>query len=305
MTSIQIIGAGTGEPTIERASDGSLTITLAAPEVPEPRAAVAEAARRSPLRVGLHPTPKEYGVWLPRLPTPWFTRVFYPPGKGLPPWSGHAVMDLPSTTIRHISFKDRVPPARIVAFLDSIPEDVAEAWLTFFHEGDIDWANDVAGYTNYWKLVRKVCDDHPNRPKVTLVNVHTQYASRYKRAAFDWRAFMLPGVADVDGWDCYRPQTPDVYEAPEALLGLPLTAAREYGQRVHITEFGTHPTSWDTDGSAQAQWYRESLAVMAAAGVEAVGLWCNVDGNLEYRPTKPKVLEEWRRLMVQYNAVPA
>jgi hypothetical protein len=301
MTSIQITGPRAADATAQVDADGTVTITIPdRPALPAVAGRV-ESAPAAPLRVGLHPTPAEYGTWLPRLPTPWFTRVFNPPGKGLPPWGGKAVMDLPEQTIRHVSFKDRVPPAGIRAFLDSIPVSVPAVWLTWFHEGDIDWAHDVAGYTNYWRMLRAACDDHPNRPKVTLVNVHTQYASRLKRSAFNWRAFMLPDVADVDGWDCYRPQTPDVYEAPEALLGLPLTARREFSVRVHITEFGTHPASWDTDGAAQAQWYRESLAVMAAAGVEAVGLWCNIDGKLEYRPKKPAVLEEWRRLMVQYN----
>lgn len=303
MTSIHITGPRAADATAAVAADGTVTITI-----PDPPAAPAgrptESAPARLLRVGFHPTPAEYGTWLPKLPTPWFTRVFYSPGKGLPLWGGQAITGLPATTIRHISFKDRVPAPAIKAFLDSIPAAVEQVWLTWFHEGDIDWAGDVDGYTNYWKLLRAAVDDHPASHKVTLVNVHTQYASRYKRSAMDWRRFMLPGVAHVDGWDCYRPAVPDVYEAPEALLGLPLTARREFGVRTHITEFGTHPATWDADGAGQAQWYRESLAMMDAAGVEAVGLWCNADGKLEYRPTKQKVIDEWRRLIVQYNAVP-
>ncbi len=293
MSTINLNGPGLAGARIETTTDG-VVITL-----PEP--AVEPGRGRAPLRIGVHPTPGEYGKWLPKLPTPWFTRVFHPVGKGLPVWGGKAITDLPAGTIRHISFKDRVSPAAINTFLGSIPADVPAVWLTWYHEGDINWAADVPGYVNYWKLLRDTVEQHPARPKVTLVNVHTQYASRYKRQAFDWRHFVLPDVADVDAWDCYRPQSPDVYEAPETLLGLPLTALREFGVRVHVTEYGTHPTSWDLDGAAQAQWYRESCTVMAGAGIEAVGFWCNVDGSFEYRPIKAKVLEAWTSLMNSYN----
>lgn len=266
-------------------------------------ASVPDVVPHRPLRIGFHPTPAEYGKWLPQLPTPWFSRVFHPGGKGLPPWGGAPIMGLPPTTIRHISFKDRVSPAAINAFLDSIPVHVPEVWLTWYHEGDINWAADVDGYVNYWKLLSYTVRAHPNAAKVTLVNVHTQYASRYKRQAMDWRRFMLPEIADVDSWDCYRPRNPDVYEAPETLLGLALAAHHEFGVRTHITEYGTHPASWDTDGKGQAQWLWESCQVMCAAGFEAVGLWCNIDGQFDYRPTKPLVLEAWRSLMRKYNTV--
>lgn len=271
------------------------TVTITVPEASQVRPA------RRPLRIGFHATPAEYSTWLPKLPVPWFSRVFHPGGKGLPPWGGLATMGLPPTTIRHISFKDRVSPAGINTFLDSIPADVVEVWLTWYHEGDINWAGDVDGYVNYWRLLSHTVRAHRNAAKVTLVNVHTQYASRYKRQAMDWRRFMLPELADVDSWDCYRPRNPDVYEAPETLLGLALAAQREFDVRTHITEYGSHPASWDTDGAGQAQWYRESCAVMAAAGVEAVGFWCNVDGQFDYRPIKPAVLAEWTSLMNRYN----
>lgn len=305
MTSIRITGPAAAAARVVTDVDGGLTITLPDLEAAPAPPAAATLLRKVPLRIGLHPTPDEYKVWLPKLPTPWFTRVFYPPGNGLPAWGGAAVTGLPAATIRHISFKDRVAPAIVGLFLDSIPADVPHVWLTWHHEGDINWAADVAGYANYWKVLRQTVDGHPNRPKVTLINVHTQYASRYKRQAMDWRQFMLPDYADVDAWDCYRPATPDVYEAPEALLGLALAAKQEFGVRIHITEYGTHPTSWDKYGEAQATWYRESCQVMAAAGIEAVGLWCNADGKFEYRPTKPKVLDEWKTLMNTYNSASA
>lgn len=307
MTNILTITlAGPGADTASTALDaaGNLTITLAEPPVAV--AAPAPPPVKKPLRVGYHPTPTEYKTWFAKLPPPWFTRVFYPPGKGLPVWGGTAITTLAGMgTIPHVSFKDRVAPTVLTAFLSSIPASVPTVWLTWNHEGDIDWANNIDGYTSYWKLLRQTVDEHPARSKVTLVNVHTQYASRYKRQAMDWRAFMLPDCADVDSWDCYRPASPDVYEAPETLLGLAQAAQREFGVRLHITEYGTHPTSWDTDGTAQATWYRESLTLMADIGIEAVGLWCNVDGAYEYRPTKPKVLDQWKTLISQYNAVPA
>jgi hypothetical protein len=300
MTTIQIAGLGAGFTT--SVADGTLTITLPEPPAPPPPVGAAAVRERRLMRIGYHPTPAEFKTWFGKLPRPWFTRVFHTNGKGLPKWGG-AVTALPAGTIPHVSFKDRVPAATIHAFLDSIPAPSTEVWLTWHHEGDIDWAHDIDGYTNYWTLLRQAVDDHPTRPKVTLINVHTQYASRYKRSAMDWRRFMLPGCADVDSWDCYRPANPDVYEAPEALLGLALTAQREFGVRTHITEYGTHPTTWDTDGAAQALWYRESCQVMSDAGVEAVGFWCNVDDRYEYRPTKPKVLDEWTELINTYNAV--
>lgn len=303
MTTIRISGPNASAATLSIDNAGNAIITIPGQEsavvAPVPPA---DVFAKPPLRIGFHPTPDEYQTWLPKLPTPWFSRVFYPPGKGLPAWGGRAITGLPAATIRHVSFKDRIAPAAIAAFLSSIPGSVPAVWLTWNHEGDINWADDIAGYTNYWKLLRAAVDAHPNRPKITLINVHTQYASRYKRQAMDWRAFMLPDVADVDSWDCYRPASPDVYEAPETLLGLALAAKQEFGVRLHITEYGTHPATWDTDGAAQAQWYRESCEVMSAAGVEAAGFWCNVHGNFEYRPTKPIVLATWNTLMTTYNA---
>jgi hypothetical protein len=303
MTSIRISGSQTSAATAQVDADGTLTITIPDPP-PAPTPPAAAATVKAPLRIGFHPTPKDYGIWLPKLPTPWFTRVFYPPGKGLPPWAGTAITGLPALTIRHVSFKDQVPAAAITAFLDSIPKG-QPVWLTWFHEGDIDWASNPGGYAAYWKTLRQVTDAHPARPQVTLVNVHTQYASRLKRQAFNWRQFVLPQYADVDAWDCYRPATPDVYEDPATTIGLPLAARTEFGTRLHITEFGTHPTSWDTDGTAQAQWYTEACGLMAAAGVEAVGFWCNIDGTLDYRPNKPKVLTAWQALISKYNAASA
>jgi len=296
---IRIEAPNIGEATAALDGDRALVVNI-----PEPAArAAADESAKVPLRIGFHPTPSEYGIWLTKLPTPWFTRVFFPPGRSLPAWGGNAINGLPATTIRHISFKDRVAPAVIVAFLNSIPASVAQVWLTWNHEGDIDWAGDIDGYINYWKMLRDTVDGHPARPRITLINVHTQYAARYKRQQMDWRAFMLPGVADVDSWDCYRPAIPDVYEAPEALLGLALTAGAEFGVRTHITEFGSHLTSWDTDGTGLATWYREACSVMDDAGVEAVGFWCNVDGKLEYRPMKAALLAQWKTLMTKYNAV--
>jgi hypothetical protein len=291
LLTVTVTGPG-AEGVTTRLDDGHLTITLPQPAAPG----------RAPMRVGYHPTPAEYGTWFGKLPWPWFTRVFNAPGKGLPVLGGAVLNTLAKMgTIPHVSFKDRVPPPVIAAFLSSIPASVPAVWLTWDHEGDIDWAGDVAGYTGYWKLLRATADAHPNRGKVTLVNVHTQYASRMKRQVMDWRQFVLPDAADVDGWDCYRPADTDVYEAPETLLGLAVAAQREFGVRLHITEYGTHPASWDTDGAAQAAWYAESFGVMAAAGVEAVGLWCNIDGGREYRPTKPKVFQQWVTLLRQYN----
>jgi hypothetical protein len=302
MTEFRITGPGAAGATLSVDNAGTAIVTLPDP-APAPAPAAAAAAAKEPLRIGFHPTPAEYPKWFAALPTPWFTRVFNPAGKGLPPWKSQAVTRLPAGTIPHVSWKDRVPASTIRTFCDSIPAAVPAVWLTWFHEGDIDWAGDVDGYTNYWKLVQAAVDDHPARMKITLVNVHTQYASNYKRSALDWRRFMLPDVADVDGWDCYRPASPDVYSAPEALLGLPLAAQREFGVRVHITEYGTHPAAGDTDGARQAEWYRTSCEIMASAGVEAVGFWCNADGQLEYRPTKPAVLAEWTSLMNRYNTV--
>lgn len=298
MTTIQIQpGPGAAQHGIAvDEKTGIISIELR-PKVVESAPAVRDHA---PLRIGVHPTPAEYGRWLPLLPTPWFTRVFHTNGKGLPVYGGPAIKGLPAGTIPHISFKDRVSPATITAFLDSLPAGV-KVWLTWHHEGDIDWASDVPGYQAYWKQLREVADAHPRRPDVTLINVHTQYPSRLKRRDMQWRDFMVPEYADVDSWDCYRPGNVDVYEAPETLLGLPVAAKLEFGTRLHITEFGTHPTSWDTDGVFQAQWYREACAFMAAVGVEAVGFWCNADGQYEYRPTKPRVLSEWKHLIAKYN----
>ena len=273
----------------------------AALSLPDPAAAA--AAR--PMLVGLNVAPDSYADWLPRLPTPAFTRVFFPPKAGLSSVKSAAIAKLPAATIPHISHKDAVAMKTVDAYWSAWPAG-RKLWWTYRHEAEPDVDN--AGYVRYWTELRRLRDGHPRAADITLVNIHTLYASRWKTTV-DWRAWMLPDVADVEGWDCYPPTNFKTYEPPESMLGLPIQAAAEFGTRWSLPELGTTRRAFDSTGQARADWFTLALRLADAAGCEAVGLWCSketVDGKLlDFRPTDPVTFAAWRVAMATYNSAAA
>lgn len=246
--------------------------------------------------IGLNVTPREYGRWHPRLPGAAFCRVFSPRGSGLPKWSATAITSLPPGCIPHVSFKDRVAPADLSAWFTDLPTAVPEVWVTHHHEPEPDVDPDA--WRTYWRTLRRVRDDNPHAARIRLVNIHTLWPSRHKHGV-NWRTWMLPGVADVDGWDCYRDTTFDAYEPVESALALPWQAANEFGTPWSIPELGATLCTWDGLGDGRAAWFRAAAAYARTYGCEAIGLWCsgNTTGTLDYRPVDGPTLTTWRALL--------
>ncbi len=291
MTSIRITAAEGQSAVVKRDTDGAIVVDLTAAD-PTPEPDPTPPAPRT--LIGLNVTPKEYGTWYPKLPGARFGRVFVGPGKGLPSWTSQAVTGLPAGCIPHLSWKDPVSAAGVEALFAGVP--ASGAWITYRHEAEPDVNN--AEWRAYWRTLRSIRDAHPNGARIRLVNIHTLWPSRHK-AGIDWRAWMLPDIADVDGWDCYRDTSFDCYEPVESALALPWQAAEEFGQPWSMPELGTTLCTWDDDGTGRADWYRDAVAYAGKRGCEAIGLWCsgNTTGTLDYRPTDRATLTAWQGLL--------
>ncbi|MDP8971172.1 MAG: hypothetical protein M3N52_11905 [Actinomycetota bacterium] len=250
--------------------------------------------------VGLNVKPTEYDQWFPLLPGVRFCRVFSGPGRGLPNLSGGAIRRLPPGCLPHISHKDEVPIREVEAFWSALPAapPCRRYRWTFRHEGE-DY--DRARYHAYWRELRKARDGHPRCAEIELVAIHTLYASRYK-VDVEWRRWMLPGVADTDGWDCYPPTAFPSYEPPESLFGLPVAAAREFGMPLSIPEWGATLRGGDT-GARRARWFAEGAAFLGAQGCTAVGLWCSYEKtngrSYDYRPDGA-TLAVWQEIVAAH-----
>jgi hypothetical protein len=117
---------------------------------------------------------------------------------------------------------------------------------------------------------------------------------------------MLPGVADVEGWDCYRDTAIDAYEPPESLFGLPYLAAVEFGTSWAVPELGATRTTWDRSGSSRGLWFQDCAAFCSRHNCEALGLWCSnaqTESSLDYRPADQPTATAWTMIMA--GAAPA
>jgi hypothetical protein len=245
---------------------------------------------------GVDIAPHQYQTWWPKFAGAAYTRVFVPPGGGPPTWNRPAITRLPGHVTRiGVSWKDPAPVAAVVAFVDALPDGV-HLDLTWRHEPEPDWP--VAEFRTGWAQLAAALAGHPHRDRVQLVNIHTLWASRHKPSV-DWRTWMLPGVADVEAWDCYRDTTIDAYEPPESLFGLPYLAAVEFGSRWGIPELGATRCRWDTTGAARARWYLDCAAFCTRFGADMLGLWCSsaqTGPDLDYRPGDPATLSAWQAI---------
>jgi len=256
--------------------------------------------RRQGLQVGISVNPAVSAFWFSTFPQAQYTRVFFGPGAGAPDWTRPALTSLPPTVARvGVSWKDQVPAAQIVAFVDAIP-DGRHLDLTWRHEPEPNWP--LAEYRAGWAELADALDGHPNRDRVRLVNIHTLWASRHKTVQVDWRRWMLPEYADVEGWDCYRDTSFDSYEPPESLFGLPYLSSLEFGTRWCAPEFGGTLCRWDMSGTARSRWFLECANFARLHDCETLGLWCSTtDAGLDYRPIDPPTADAWRRIMGLYN----
>lgn len=246
---------------------------------------------RRPAQLGLNVTPAEYDDWFGMLPRPDFVRVFAKAGAGLPSLTGRA-MTLPAGVIPHVSHKDQVPLDELYAWWTEWAQrnPVGELWWTYHHEPEPDI--DRIKYHTYWRTLRVCRDSHHASGRITLVNIHTLYASRFK-PEIDWRLWLLPGVADVEGWDVYAPT--GSLEPAESLLGIPIASAEEFGCRWSIPELGAKPVRSDPGDLARTGWYRRVVRRALDHGAEAIGLWCSGD----YRPHSTVLVQGFADMLTE------
>jgi hypothetical protein len=258
-----------------------------------------------PMHVGVNPRYDEYALWFGKFTAPpAYTRVFSAPGEGLAPINGARVGGIPSDTIPWISHKDEVPITEVVDYWSRLIEARAPSsnrplrW-TFRHEGE---DSDHTRWTAYWRDLRLAWEDFERRDLVELVNIHTLYPSRWSVTVTNWRRWMLPQAAHLDGWDCYPSR--EVYEPPGSLLGLPVAASREFGMPYCVPELGSPLRGGDT-GALRAAWFTECLDYLAATGCRYVGFWCSKEtlgGKIvDYRPHDTPTLAAWNAAFAKYR----
>jgi hypothetical protein len=259
------------------------------------------------LEVGVNVTPAEYSKWFPKFTTaPAFTRVFFPAGKGLYKPTVAPITGLPQGTLPWCSHKDEVPVKEVGKYWTALLAQVKPApgrklqW-TFRHEGE-DY--DRTKFLNYWRDLRLMWEDHPQKDRIELVNIHTLYPSRWKAMTTDWRKWMLPGVTHIDGWDCYPPQAFDVYEPPGSIFGLAVAASREFGMPYCIPEWGVGLRGGDK-GDRRAAYFNDGFNYLSATGCRYLGLWCSSEtlgGKfVDYRPHDKPTLGVWNAAFAKHT----
>lgn len=280
-----------------RSGTGTITLPDPAPAAKPTPAPAPDPAPTSRIEVGVNAAVAEYGTWFKAFPQAAFGRVFSPDGKGLPNLAGPAVTQLGRTP--WISHKDPVPVDQVVAVWLALAKLLGKgrvARWTFRHEGE---NYDLATHRSYYRDLRAARDDHGLAGVIRLVDIRTLYACRYK-SGVNWREWMLPGVVDEVGWDCYAPTNWPTYEPFESLFGLPIASAAEFGMDLSIPEVGAVKLAGDTDGTQRGRYLAAGVDYLAAHRVKAVGLWCAKDGNLEYRPTTAPELALWKSILTKY-----
>lgn len=223
------------------------------------------------------------------------TRVFASVGKGIPSWTGTTMSAVPAGMIPHVSFKDW-DPAAILTWLDAMPADRAEVWLTYNHEpeGDLD----PALFRQRWVTLADLVSKHRNRPRVRAVPILTLYWARHKG---DWRTWW-PGVGDAIGWDSYNEVAPDRYEDPATFLDIPISSAAEVGLPLVVPELGAVKTTGDSNGAGRAAWITAVTDRLRSAGCRQVSWWCaNGTNGLSYHLDQdPAGLAAWRSVIAKH-----
>ncbi len=259
------------------------------------------------LRVGLNANPAELPAVLGDFPGIASCRVFGGPGSGIPSWlRNSAMVNLRKAgVLPWVSFKDwtvdSVATTAVNAWLDAMPADVPEAWLTYNHEPEGDLAS--REYRRRWTLLAKTVRAHKASSRIKLVPIHTLYPSRHKigdRFNTDWTQWTgvwqqwAPTdsagryVGDFMGWDCYLETTATSYETPESFLRIPIGAAHQAGVPLVIPELGALRTPTDSTGTGRAEWITACLAHLAARQAQAVNWWhATGSGGHDYRLDAP------------------
>ncbi len=266
------------------------------------------------LRIGVNASPTELPAALADFPGLASCRVFGPPGSGIPSWTRNTAMAAlrKAHVTAWVSFKDwtadDTATAAITAWLDAMPADVAEVWLTYHHEPEGDLAS--YEYRRRWNVLAKVVRAHRNAGRVRLVPIHTLYPSRFKigdKYNTDWTKWIgawqqwvpLDGkgryVGDFMGWDCYQRVDATGYEDPDTFLRVPVGAAYITGVPLAVPELGALRTPTDIGGDGRAAWIDACLNHLRLHQAVAVNWWHGTGtGGHDYRLSDTASRAAWR-----------
>lgn len=263
---------------------------------------------------GVNAAPADIPATLAAYPGMTSCRVFAGPGEGIPAWTDPAMAALRKAGVTAWpSFKDWPSDARALpmvnTWLDTLPSDVAQVWLTYHHEPEGDLDADL--YRARWIRLGRAVRAHRFRDRVRLVPIHTLYPARHKIGdqfspyatawvAGDWHRWSPTDqgryVGDYMGWDCYLESTARAYEPPHTFLAIPTGSAMCLGVPLVVPELGALRLAGDESGTGRAEWIDACLAHLRRHGAVTVNWW-NALGSAgqDYRLTDAPSAAAWRR----------
>jgi hypothetical protein len=264
------------------------------------------------MRVGLSSSPTEFTATYARFPQLGCCRVFGPAGAGIPGWGQPLMRALRNVRVlAWPSFKDwsgdQTAATALTRWCDSLPDDVAEVWLTYHHEPEGDLPPDV--YRARWAVTAKTVRGHRNAARVRLVPIHSLWPAVHKvgdRYNKDWTKWV--GVwqqwaptgpdgaylGDLMGWDCYVDTAAVRYPDPGRFFAVPVGAAGQAGVPLVVPELGTPLLPGDPGGVGRGLWIRDCLTYLREVGVLAVNWWQSTGtSGTDYRLRDAPSVEAW------------
>lgn len=245
-----------------------------------------------PMMFGVTMLPSEYGtVTFVDFPGNPVGRVYTPAGSGLFGWSNPAMVAAKKAIDKCIwgSMKDTPTAAILNPVFDGIPAGYTYR-LTIHHEpeqGPTAGDPDLATYQRDWAAARTIRDAHPNRDRIILTEILTDYAETHGKGPWDkW----WTDQADEIGFDIYMADVSStVYPSPEALFAFPLSVAKTLGKNVAFAEYAGNPlvvqppkppaTKPADNGAAYADAIEAHHDYVQASGLCSVMIYFNEKGT--------------------------
>jgi hypothetical protein len=266
------------------------------------------------LRVGLTVDAASLPATLSSFPAMHLSRIAGGSGKGIPGWKNPQV-DLLTRAgkIPWISFRDwpsdTAALAMINTWLDQVPEDVPEVWLTYHPEPSPETI-DSRTFRLRWVRLATAVRAHRNRAAVRLIPVLSLNPVRHKlgdRFNADWTTWegiwqpWAPTdsrgefIGDAIGWSCFTDPAATRYEEPEPLLRTPIGAAMQLDRPLVIADLATQRIDGDELGTGRARWITDVVTYLRRYEATAV-LWPHaVIDDRDFRLTDTNSTLVWRK----------
>lgn len=229
-------------------------------------------------------------TWDPVLTTKFphsrLTKVFFPPGSGIRPWTGLWYTTLPAGIAPHVCFKDWADDtsasAAVTDFLDNMPPALTAAplipelgismALSWWQEPEDAFTGGAAEFKRRYSVLYPLVKAHPNGHFVAVMACQKYYWTRYVNGG-DWSTWFPAGNVDYAAADTYNSTFTGVYEDPDSFLA-PLITFRDFaGLPLWLPELGAALVSGDTDGTGRAAWITALMPRIVATGCVAASWW--------------------------------